>query len=108
MAVKIKEKSVKIGDRFIGSITICYLPLFDGKLESTDKNYTQQKRKHMQTVSVDIDKLIEYRENQIQKERSLEIEVSDLSSRLKESQIELATTKNPCPCGMYMVDGACE
>lgn len=62
----------------------------------------------MQTVIVDIDKLIEYRENQIQRERSLEREVSDLSSRLKVAEIELATTQNPCPCGMYMVDGVCK
>lgn len=38
MAVTIKEKSVKIGDRFIGSIAICYLPLFDGKLEPYTKS----------------------------------------------------------------------
>lgn len=62
----------------------------------------------MQTVIVDIDKLIEYRENQIQRERSLESEVSDLSSRLKEAIIELAIAQNPCPCGMDMVNGACK
>ena len=48
----------------------------------------------MQTVSVDLDRLIEYRENQIKRERNLEREVSDLSSRLKEAQIELAITQN--------------
>lgn len=61
----------------------------------------------MQTVSVDLDRLIEYRENQIKRERNIEREVSDLSSRLKEAQIELAITQNPCPCGMYLVDGVC-
>lgn len=33
MAITIKEKIVKIGDRYIGSVSLAYLPILDGPLK---------------------------------------------------------------------------